>query len=786
MANFFDQFDGQSSAPDYGSAISSVESGGNYKAIGPATRTGDRALGKYQVMSANVGPWSEEVLGRRVTPQEFISSPEIQDKIFNGKFGQYAEKYGPEGAARAWFAGEGGMNDPNRRDVLGTTVASYGAKFNKALGKPSTDVGARSKGNFFDQFDGQVEPEAAPEAVQPTIAERSDMTGGAPQSAKALQTGLENEAVRRTQGDPTSSSYKIAMDFMNQGSAAGQRTNPSIAAHQKNLISTKTFENDAGQLLYEDQAGNLVPTDAQKHIALRDPADGQIKVFARTADTDEGVLSSSGRILMTGLGAGAPTARPAIPIPTAAKVASEGQEVANAAGRLSATGSPVQVPKAVATDSMGVQRAAAVTRNIPLAGDPLVKAAEKTIGQLGDKAGEVAAGYGGGTVVGSGEAVRDSIKGYITGKSAETSSKLYSKVDELVDNTVLTPLQKTAEAASKIEARRLNAGISDASAVVKRIDEAISRPGLNYEGVKDLRGYIRELKDNPSMLPADLSGKELKAIYDGLTADLKASVQNAGGAKASIAFDRANRHYALLSERRESLAKIVGTNADAPAEKVFDRMVAMASSKSNADISKLAQARKAMGAEDWNEFVSGVVGKMGRDTANFSGPERLQSSGFSPQRFLTSYGKLSDAGKAMLFRSGGNAELANHLDDIARVSTRFKELQKFSNPSGTGQQVGGAGIGAGLFADPLSTIGAVIGGRALAIALSQPAKAASIAKLARSQEELVRNPITPRIASFSMAARNLVNTLGDNSLSPSDFLKALQGQVPARADDKQE
>jgi len=96
---------------DYGKAISSIESGGNYKAIGPATRTGDRALGKYQVMSANVGPWSEEVLGRRVTPQEFISSPEIQDKIFQGKFGQYTEKYGPEGAAKAWFAGEKGMND---------------------------------------------------------------------------------------------------------------------------------------------------------------------------------------------------------------------------------------------------------------------------------------------------------------------------------------------------------------------------------------------------------------------------------------------------------------------------------------------------------------------------------------------------------------------------------------------------------------------------------------------------------------------------------------------------
>lgn len=164
MANWWDDAPLADAAPSSGGsspfagAISSIESGsqgGNYKLVGPATRTGDRALGRYQVMSANVGPWSEEVLGRRVTPQEFMASPEIQDKIFNGKFGQYAEKYGPEGAAKAWFAGEKGMNNPNAKDVLGTTVASYGAKFNKALGyspeeKRPTDVSASKKANWWD------------------------------------------------------------------------------------------------------------------------------------------------------------------------------------------------------------------------------------------------------------------------------------------------------------------------------------------------------------------------------------------------------------------------------------------------------------------------------------------------------------------------------------------------------------------------------------------------------------------------------------------------------------
>ena len=159
------------SGPDYGKAISSIESGGNYRAIGPPTKTGDRALGKYQVMGNNVGPWSEEVLGRRVTPQEFIQSPEIQDKIFQGKFGQYTEKYGPEGAAKAWFAGEEGMKNPNARDVLGTTVSSYAAKFNKAVGP--TEISARAKAPVDLSFDDLIPTgQAAKPQDGPAFADR--------------------------------------------------------------------------------------------------------------------------------------------------------------------------------------------------------------------------------------------------------------------------------------------------------------------------------------------------------------------------------------------------------------------------------------------------------------------------------------------------------------------------------------------------------------------------------------------------------------------------------------
>ena len=115
-------------------AIAGIESGGRYDALGPVTKTGDRAYGKYQVMGSNIPVWTERYLGRRMTPEEFLASPEAQEAVFQGEFGRLVAKYGPEGAARAWFAGEGGMNDPNRRDILGTSVADYSRKFTTALG----------------------------------------------------------------------------------------------------------------------------------------------------------------------------------------------------------------------------------------------------------------------------------------------------------------------------------------------------------------------------------------------------------------------------------------------------------------------------------------------------------------------------------------------------------------------------------------------------------------------------------------------------------------------------
>jgi len=113
-------------------AIASIESRGAadpYRAIGAQTRYG-RGLGRYQVVEANVAPWTQAALGQALTPQQFLASPQAQDAVFRHRFGQYVDQFGEEGAARAWFGGPGninktGLTDVNKRLSIGDYGKSY-------------------------------------------------------------------------------------------------------------------------------------------------------------------------------------------------------------------------------------------------------------------------------------------------------------------------------------------------------------------------------------------------------------------------------------------------------------------------------------------------------------------------------------------------------------------------------------------------------------------------------------------------------------------------------------
>jgi hypothetical protein len=134
----------------YRKGIQSIESGGNYKAVGPETK-GDHGYGAYQIMGKNVGPWTKDVLGQALTPHQFLASPEAQDAVFDAKFGQYVNQFGEKGAAEAWFGGPGSVGKTRSMDVNRTTVGGYGDRFMQALGgKITTPSGVPDQKSMID------------------------------------------------------------------------------------------------------------------------------------------------------------------------------------------------------------------------------------------------------------------------------------------------------------------------------------------------------------------------------------------------------------------------------------------------------------------------------------------------------------------------------------------------------------------------------------------------------------------------------------------------------------
>ena len=122
------------------------ETGGEkdpYAALGPLSRRGDRAYGKYQIMGENIPKWSREAGLGALTPEEFLSNPKSQEAIARAKFGEYLKRTGsPEEAAAMWFAGPGYKSHPGAKDVLGTSIPKYMETYRKNLGSDDQGLSA--------------------------------------------------------------------------------------------------------------------------------------------------------------------------------------------------------------------------------------------------------------------------------------------------------------------------------------------------------------------------------------------------------------------------------------------------------------------------------------------------------------------------------------------------------------------------------------------------------------------------------------------------------------------
>lgn len=427
----------------------------------------------------------------------------------------------------------------------------------------------------------------------------------------------------------------------------------------------------------------------------------------------------------------------------------------------------VAVPRGIASESPLVQAAAQKVQAVPLAGGPMIRANERLVEGLDEAAGRFTANLGGGQRFTSGEAAGSAIRDWIGPKSRAVLEKAYGSVDALVDPRVKTPITKTLGIANEIVAGR-EASFAAPSGAVAQVKRAIEQgDGLTYDGIKNLRTLIGE-QIKSGRLPDGVDGAELKRIYGALSDDLRSSVANAGGERALAAFERANKLARGISARREELSKIVGTNADEPAEKVFDRLFALANDKARGNIELLAKARKAIGNEDWNEFASGVAARIGRGA----------DGEFSPNRFVTDWGKIASDAKSILF----DPVTKSGMDDIEAISRRMRDAaRKAGNSSGTAQNVLPVAVLTAAFSGAVGaakTAGTLTAGAVMSKFLASPPTVASAARWSRFYEAAVRKPTAGSLAALNVASRNLAGTASDKlgiKIAAEDFLQAIFG-----------
>lgn len=426
----------------------------------------------------------------------------------------------------------------------------------------------------------------------------------------------------------------------------------------------------------------------------------------------------------------------------------------------------VDVPRAAA-GSYPERAAGAALRDLPVVGDPLVKASEKALGQLEGAANKVADDLGGSSSLSAGYAAKDSILDWVTNISKAQADEIYRPARELIGDTK-APLTNTQQAVDTLTRQAAEIG-QQPPTVVNYLNPAIARGPLTFEQMQTLRTQIGD-RISGSIVPEPGTNKTaLKVAYKALTDDIDALAAQSGD-KAKLAWQQANDTFRTqIAAKRDQLTKIVGLEGEANPELVAERLTQMAGAKRGADIERLRAARETMSDEAWGELGSSVVANLGRS-----------KDGFSLGRFRTDYGKLSDDGKALLF----SPEHRQALDDIATVSKQFEQLDRLANHSRTA--VSGSIFGAGYAAitSPLQVLASALGGRALSTILARPATARATANYAKAWAAAEKNANEETYRALNGANLRLRDALEAAGISPYPPVAALIADRPAGETDE--
>ena len=388
----------------------------------------------------------------------------------------------------------------------------------------------------------------------------------------------------------------------------------------------------------------------------------------------------------------------------------------------------VDLPYYAVTDSPALQRATKVSESVPFAGEPVTAARERAVAQIEDAVDALIPST---TKEDAGRKIGEGLKDWMTSGVRQKAKAAYDEVATLFENPNATkPLDNTRNAVADIMSKRVGAKLEGTTPAIDLVLPAVkSGEGLTYEGAKTLYTELRQLRSENMV--KGIEDVNVDRLYNALKKDVLDIAEEAGGEPARFFLQKADRQYQQMSLMREQLAKIVGKKAEAVSdEAIFNRLLGASKEGGSANNKLVQRAITVMKPEQLKAFQAGILAKMGRDA----------DGTFSPNRWLGPSGinSLSPRAKAMIFKD--EPKLLQALNDVTTVSERFKNLNKFGNPSGTSQGIfGGLSVTAGIM-HPVKTLAAIAGANGFTRIMSKPATAQGFADWARRYENFVRNP----------------------------------------------
>lgn len=252
-------------------------------------------------------------------------------------------------------------------------------------------------------------------------------------------------------------------------------------------------------------------------------------------DVDTAMAAMPASKTAPGISSPAPGAAPAVaPV-------SAGNDVVSAAERASQVApSPINVPRAFASDNVAVQRAGQLARNVPFVGDSIPRATGEMADQMGDTVQAIASHYG----EGSGPNVANRI-GRGIGEAAENETAASTNAARASDDAVLADWQRSQDNATA----QVGQHETNALAHARQLTGDMSPQDMGQALITRLRGGEQEAR----------ALKE--SLYD-----------SAGQADASVRADSVQGVHNRVSTALDDAGRVVDPNLTPAASRMMDEL----------------------------------------------------------------------------------------------------------------------------------------------------------------------------------------------------------------------